>query len=222
LDLDPEEPEQFALLDLIEADDLQISGFSGPAFITYADFHRIDLRFPTYRLFMSEGRTGGIFIFTFELTPDKQEVVYLSKAYINIHKFFMPEDLFPDPLRILTISIVDYENDANRTTYQLLLTVANWHHIEVSITISARGDTLYSLKLLRLFERYPWTLKSYVKIKPGRNGFFAVPYYNRTAEMQFVLVYDLSTNQRTYNLELPGLTIPVVRVLGAHYVRDVY
>lgn len=151
LDLDPEEPEQFALLDLIEADDLQISGFTGPAFITYADIHRIDLRVPIYRLFMTEGRTGGIFIFTFELSQDKQEVVYLAKTYINIHKFFMPEDLIPDPLRILTISIVEHENDNNRTTYQLLLTVANWHHIEVSLTLNSRGDTLYNLQLLRLF-----------------------------------------------------------------------
>lgn len=53
LDLNPEEPEQFALLDLIEADDLQIAGFRGPAYITYADFHRIDLRVPIYRLFMT-------------------------------------------------------------------------------------------------------------------------------------------------------------------------
>lgn len=151
-------------------------------------------------------------------------MVYLSKNYINIHKFFMPEDLIPDPLRILTISIVDHENDNNRTNYQLLLTVANWHHIEVSITLSARGDTLFNLQLVRLFERYPWTLKSYVKFKPGRNGFFAVPYYNKTAEMQFVIVYDLSTSRRdnSYSLELPSGTIPVVRILGAHRVRDIY
>lgn len=29
----------------------------------------------------------------------------------------MPEDLIPDPLRILTLSIIDHENDNNRTTY---------------------------------------------------------------------------------------------------------
>lgn len=43
--------------------------------------------------------------------------------------------------------------------------------------------------------------------------------------MQFVVVYDLSKNQRsdrTYNLELPSGTIPVVRLLGAHRVRDIY
>lgn len=224
LDLDPEEPEQFALLDLIEADDLQIAGFSGPAFITYADFHRVDLRQGAYRLFMTEGRTGGIFIFTFELSADRQQVIYLSKQYINIHKFFMPEDLIPDPLRILTLSIVDHENDNNRTTYQILLTVANWHHIEVQLTVNSRGDTLYNLQLVRLFERYPWTLKSYVKFKPGRNGFFAVPYYNRTAEMQLVIVYDLSgAGQRTVNtIDLPSGSIPVVRLLGAHRVRDIY
>jgi hypothetical protein len=53
LDLNPEEPEQFALLDLIEADDLQIAGFSGPAYITYADIHKMDMQSTTYRLVMS-------------------------------------------------------------------------------------------------------------------------------------------------------------------------
>jgi hypothetical protein len=181
LDLNPEEPEQFALLDLIEPDDLQIAGFSGPAYITYADIQNIDMRGETYRLFMSEGRTGGIFVFTFELTPNKQEVVYLSKLYIDIHKFFMPDELIPEPLRILTISIIEHDIVNNRSEYILLLTVANWHHIEVQVTLNTRGDALMSLSLVRLYERYPWTLKGYVKYKPGRNGFFAVPYYNRTA-----------------------------------------
>lgn len=111
LDLNPDEPEQFALLDLIESDDLQIEGFSGFAFITSADMHKVDLRGTHYRLVMTEGRTGGIFIFTFELSPNKQEVIYLSKKYINIHKFFLPEDLIPDPLRIYTVSILEYEVD---------------------------------------------------------------------------------------------------------------
>ena len=40
-----------------------------------------------------------------------------------------------------------------------------------------------------------------------------------------MVVYDLSNNQRsdrTYNLELPSGTIPVVRLLGAHRVLDIY
>lgn len=72
LDLNPDESEQFAMLDLIESDDLQIEGFTGPAFITSADLQKIDLRGTLYRLVMTEGRTGGIFIFTFELSPNKQ------------------------------------------------------------------------------------------------------------------------------------------------------
>jgi hypothetical protein len=93
----------------------------------------------------------------------------------------MPEELIPDPLRILTISIIEYNIVNNLSVYTLLLTVANWHHIEVQVTLNHRGDTLMDLRLLRLYERYPWTLKSYIKFKPGQNGFFAVPYYNRTA-----------------------------------------
>lgn len=72
LDLNPDEPEQFALLDLIESDDLQIEGFTGPAFITSADIHKVDLRGTHYRLIMTEGRTGGIFIFTFQVSPSLQ------------------------------------------------------------------------------------------------------------------------------------------------------
>ena len=43
--------------------------------------------------------------------------------------------------------------------------------------------------------------------------------------MQFVIVYDLSPKQRsdrTYSLELPSGSIPVVRLLGAHRVHDIY
>lgn len=78
----------------------------------------------------------------------------------------------------------------------LLLTVANWHHIEVQITLSVAGDSLLDLRLLRLYERYPWALKTYVKYKPGRNGFFAVPYFNGTLDQQMIVVYDTSRNQR--------------------------
>lgn len=222
MNLDPEEPEQFALLDLIEADDLQFGGFSGPAYITYADFHRIEHNSQLYRLIMTEGRTGSVFIFTFQLSPSKEEVIYRSKVYINIHKFFLPDTLIPDPLRILTVSITDHIlNNLNRSEYTLLLTVANWHHIEAMVTLSYEGDTVHGLSIARLFERYPWTLKPYVKHKPGRNGFFAVAYYNSTIERQLIIVYDMAKSRRAEE-NVTASDYPLVRLLGSHLVRDVY
>lgn len=81
------------------------------------------------------------------------------------------------------------------------------------------------LRLNRLYERYPWLLKSYVKFKPGRNGFFAVPYYNTTVNQQLVVVYDTSRKQRegkSYEVKLGGNSVEVVRLLGAHRVRDTF
>ncbi len=58
----------------------------------------------------------------------------------------------------------------------MLLTVANWHHMEVSITLDYQ-DNIKDFKLHRMFERFPWKLQNYIKFKRGwSKSQFAVPY----------------------------------------------
>jgi hypothetical protein len=93
-------------------------------------------------------------------------------------KIIPREVKYPTPLRVHSINIHYYYETANKTLeYYLLLSVANWHHMELMITLS-HNDDLLAFKLERVFERFPWTLGNYLKYKQGRNydTYFAVPY----------------------------------------------
>jgi hypothetical protein len=54
---------------------------------------------------LTEARTGAIFVFGFEVSPDGEEAVYLSKRYIPMEKILPTELKYPTPLRVLTINI---------------------------------------------------------------------------------------------------------------------
>jgi hypothetical protein len=87
LNFDFDEEDFITLLDYIDYEDLQIQGFTGTPFIGSADLHTpfwdVDHE---YRLFLTELRTGAIFVFGFEISPDGEELVYLSKNFILLEK----------------------------------------------------------------------------------------------------------------------------------------
>jgi hypothetical protein len=91
----------------------------------------------------------------------------------------------------------------------------------LTVLIDNKKDNIYSAIVSRLYERYPWELVNYVKVKEGRFGFFAVPYVNYNISSQFLAVYDTSFNAKSYLLE-QGSGLEVVRILGAHWVRDTF
>lgn len=68
-----------------------------------------------------------------------------------------------------------------RIEYVLLLTVRNWHHIELMFEFDEDYDLL-SFQLVRLYERvnYPWELTNYIRLRKGSlNGsYFALSYRN--------------------------------------------
>lgn len=194
LNFDLDEEDFISFLDYIDYEDLQIEGYNGVPFIGSADLH---LPFFSssheYRIFISEARTGAIFVFGFEVSADGEEIVYLSKKYINLPQLIPKEVKYPTPLKVHSISIHYYFETANKTLeYYLLLSVANWHHMEVMITLSPNDDVL-AFKLERLFERFPWTLGNYLKYKRGRSydTYFAVPYLDYENQRQLVLVYSV-------------------------------
>lgn len=109
------------------------------------------------------------------------------------------------------------ESFSNETyTYGLLITVSNWHHIHLNISIN--GEKVVSSKILRLYERFPLSLVNYVKIKEPPFGFFAVPYLNKTTQKQVVAVFDLKDYDET-NITA-SKDIPLTPMIGAHYVNN--
>lgn len=179
LNFDLDDPSFISFLDYIDYADLQIEGYNGVPYIGSADLHLPYFSSETeYRLFISEARTGALFVFGFEVSADGEEIVYLSKKYIELSKFIPKEIKYPTPLKVHSINIHYFYESANKTLeYYLLLSVANWHHIELMITLN-HNDDLLAFKLERVFERFPWTLGNYLKYKRGRNydTYFAVPY----------------------------------------------
>jgi len=108
-------------------------------------------------------------------------------------KFIPKEVKFPTPLRVHSIKIhYRFEAADKKMDYYLLLSVANWHHMELMITLNHNDDIL-AFKLERLFERFPWKLGNYLKYKLGRSyeTYFAVPYVNPDAPSQIVAVYSV-------------------------------
>jgi hypothetical protein len=71
LNFDFDDPSFISFLDYIDYEDLQIEGYTGVPFIGSADLHLPFFSSETeYRLFISEARTGAIFVFGFEVSPD--------------------------------------------------------------------------------------------------------------------------------------------------------
>ena len=125
--------DHFHLLDVIQSEDLMIDGFTGRAFISSADIREIGQN--KYHLILTEAFSGGIFVKTFHLTSNRQEIIYESTVFVDIHKMFDDTILIPEPLRIATATIVEENVKANSSSYNVLLTVSNWHHIYVNFTI---------------------------------------------------------------------------------------
>lgn len=216
LHLNPSDDEQFALLDVIQTEDLQVGEFKGLAYISSADLkYTGDDR---YHLIITEALSGGVFVFTFFLSRGRHEIIYESQTYLNIHNMFDETLLIPDPLRIASVIVVRESKYQNQSTYGLLATVNNWHHIHFNITIE--GEKVISTKVLRLYERYPLNLVNYVKIKEPPFGFFAVPYINKTTNRQVVAVYDLRDHEDNLTLIQASKDIPLNPLIGAHYVNN--
>lgn len=169
------------------------------------------------------------------MSADGEEIIYLSRKYIELNKFIPKEIKSPTPLKVHSINIHYFYESANKTLdYYLLLSVANWHHIELMITLNSNDDVL-AFKLERLFERFPWTLGNYLKYKRGRSyeTYFAVPYVNYEMQRQLVLVYsvpyiiraDANTYAEKYSphkYHMLGGVVPLLGAFGSHWVRDTY
>ncbi len=66
LNFDFDEPDFISFLDYIDYADLQMEGFTGVPYIGSADLHIPFFTSDTeYRLFVTEARTGAIFVFGF-------------------------------------------------------------------------------------------------------------------------------------------------------------
>lgn len=183
---------EMAMIDLIDNDDFRgIEGFNGMAAVGSADFHDSH-GIQEYRIFITDAFSGNMFVFSFELSPDRQQIIYLSKKVVNVKKYF-PEDMqAPSRLKLLTVNIhyyISYDED-NTAQYYLLLTIGNWHHIEFLLVMD-RTDNIKLAKVMRMFERIPWTLGNYFRLKRAwHKSQFAVPYIDYENDRQVVAIYE--------------------------------
>lgn len=131
-------------------------------------------------------------MFGFEISADGQELVYLSKKYIALDDIIPHQIKYPSPLKVQNIAIHYAYDEGKEVEYYLLLTVQNWHHMEIMLTLDHQ-DEILGHKVERLFERFPWTLQNYFKYKRGRtySTFFAVPYVDSEVSQQMVMVYQV-------------------------------
>lgn len=74
------------LLDYLDYEDLQLEGFTGYPFIASADIHKPRFDLEEYTVFITEARTGNLFVFTFEPSANKKEPVYLANKMIDLNK----------------------------------------------------------------------------------------------------------------------------------------
>lgn len=139
----------------------------------------------------------------------------------------------PSRLRLLTVTIhyyISYDKDVT-AQYYLLFTIANWHHIEVLLVLD-RNDNIQQGKILRMFERIPWELGNYVKIRRHwQRSQFAVPYVNYELGRQVVAIYEadwivtpINNTVLAENTEIHQeiVEVPLVPILGVHRVMDTY
>ena len=105
---DPAEEEAIALMDYIGFEDLLIEGYRGIPYIGSAELQKPLFTRNEYTLFITEARTGTIFIFTFEISQDRNELIYLHKKLVPLHQLIPDSVHHPEPLRIMTINIIDF------------------------------------------------------------------------------------------------------------------
>lgn len=109
-------------------------------------------------------------------------------------KDYIPAEVkAPTRLKLITLTIhyyLSYQED-NIAEYYLLITTANWHHMELKVKVD-RTDTILDTKLVRMFERIPgWTLKNYFRLRRDwEKSQFAVPYVNYELNRQVVAIYE--------------------------------
>lgn len=110
---------------------------------------------------------------------------------INLKKYIPNHIDAPTRLKLLTVNIhyyISYDQD-NTVQYYLLFTVGNWHHMEFLIVMD-RTDNVKLAKLMRMFERIPWTLSNYFKLRRSwHKSQFAVPYIDYENNKQVVAIY---------------------------------
>lgn len=67
---------------------------------------------------------------------------------ISLHSLIPKSIVYPDPLRVMGINIVDYTAKSSQGKYQIeyifLITVKNWHHLEMVITLDSENNVLFS------------------------------------------------------------------------------
>lgn len=109
LNFNIDNPDFISFLDYIDYQDLQIEGFTGMAYIGSADLHRpFSSSQHEYRLFITDARSGSIFVFGFQVSNDGREVVYLSQNYISLDKFLTPDLAAPTRPRVNAIRVLYY------------------------------------------------------------------------------------------------------------------
>lgn len=96
----------------------------------------------------------------------------------------------------------------------------------------ASDDKIEFFKLIRLFERFPWELKNYIRYKrtASYETNFAVSYVSYPLRMQTVAIYyipyilnaestdyDLKYSPHAYELR-DG--VPLLKIIGSHIVKD--
>lgn len=63
-------PKPITMLDYLDYADLQIEGYEGMPYIASADIKKVLFNREEYTIFLTEARTGNLFVFTFEVSPD--------------------------------------------------------------------------------------------------------------------------------------------------------
>lgn len=219
IDLYEDDDEQFNFLDTFQGSDFSIPDYRGPIQFSSFDLDKLPGK-NVYRLFLTEANTGSLVVVTFELVDDNRELQLLQTSYIS-SKQLVPVEQLPK-LKLKRIAILDFIVRLNITIYSAVLTVANWHHIEVEIRMDDRHQTYP--KLIRLYERYPWTLENDLKHKDDEISFFAVTYSKQ--RQQVLAVYDgyfnasaEVTNRRAIPT-LDGEMVELRPMMGAFPVND--
>ena len=73
LDISAKNPDDvLTMLDYLDYADLQIEGYTGVPFIGSADIVKPMFNKDEYTVFLTEARTGSIFVFLFEVSANKQ------------------------------------------------------------------------------------------------------------------------------------------------------
>lgn len=151
-------------------------------------------------------------------------------------KKYIPEHIdAPTRLKLLTVNIhyyFAYDQDT-AVQYYLLFTIGNYHHMEF-LFVMDRTDNIKLGKLLRMYERIPWTLGNYFKLRRSwHKSRFAVPYIDYENNRQIIAIYDadwiISPLNETQLALLDEekesnqrVEVPLHGILGVHRVHDTF